>query len=78
MRSRERGQLADMNLHDFDIMTEAKEEGLAEGARQKAMEAARNLLAMNTLTSEQIAQAVGLSLDQVLELQKELAAQPAN
>ena len=60
-----------MNLHDFDIMTEAKEEGLAEGARQKAVENARNALAMN-LTAEQAAQITGLPLDQVLELQKEL------
>ena len=60
-----------MNLHDFDIMTEAKEEGLAEGARQKAVENARNALAMN-LTAEQTAQITGLPLDQVLELQKEL------
>ncbi len=78
MRSRERGQLADMNLHDFDIMTEAKEEGLVEGAQQKAVEAARNFLAMNVLTPEQIAQGTGLPLEQVLELQKELAAQTAN
>ena len=61
-----------MNLRDFDIMTEAKEEGLAEGARQKAVEAARNALAMN-LTAEQTAQITGLPLEQVLELQKELA-----
>ena len=60
-----------MNLHDFDIMTEAKEEGLAEGARQKAVENARNALAMN-LTAEQTAQITGLPLEQVLELQKEL------
>ena len=72
MRSRERGQYADMNLRDFDMMTEAKEEGLAEGARQKAVEAARNALAMN-LTAEQTAQITGLPLEQVLELQKELA-----
>ena len=66
-----RKEFADMNLHDFDIMTEAKEEGLAEGARQKAVENARNALAMN-LTAEQTAQITGLPLDQVLELQKEL------
>ena len=64
MRSRERGQYADMNLHDFDIMTEAAEE--------KAVEAARNLLKMNLGTPEQIAQAIGLPLEQVLELQKEI------
>ena len=64
-----RKEYADMNLHDFDIMTEAAE----EATQQKAQEDARNLLKMNVLTPEQIAQAVGLPLDQVLELQKELA-----
>ncbi len=64
-----RKEYADMNLHDFDIMTEAAE----EATLQKAVEAARNLLAMDVLTPEQIAQAVGLPLEQVLELQKELA-----
>ena len=52
-----------------------REKGLAEGARRKAVENARNALAMN-LTAEQAAQITGLPLDQVLELQKELA--PAN
>ena len=56
-----------MNLHDFDIMTEAAEE--------KAMETARNLLKMNVGTCEQIAQCTGLSLEQVMELQQESAAQ---
>ena len=76
-----RKEFADMNLHDFDIMTEAKEEGLvegrAEGARQKSVENARNALAMN-LSAEQAAQITGLPLEQVLELQKELVAQTAN
>ena len=71
-----RKEFSDMNLHDFDIMTEAKEEGLvegrAEGARQKSVENARNALAMN-LSAEQAAQITGLPLEQVLELQKELA-----
>ena len=53
----------------------ASEEGLAEGSRQKALEAARNLLKMNLLTPEQIAQAEGLSIEQVLELKKELSEQ---
>ncbi|MBQ3835654.1 MAG: hypothetical protein II814_00830, partial [Treponema sp.] len=70
-----RKEFSDMNLHDFDIMTEAKEEGLvegrAEGARQKSVENARNALAMN-LSAEQAAQITGLPLEQVLELQKEL------
>ncbi|MBQ4013877.1 MAG: Rpn family recombination-promoting nuclease/putative transposase [Treponema sp.] len=68
-----RKEFSDMNLHDFDIMTEAKEEGIAEGARQKAVENARNALAMN-LTAEQAAQITGLPIEQVLELQKELSA----
>ena len=62
-----RKEFADMNLHDFDIMTEAAEE--------KAMETARNLLKMNVGTCEQIAQCTGLSLEQVMELQQESAAQ---
>ncbi len=49
-----------------------------DAMEQKAVEAARNFLAMNVLTPEQIAQGTGLPLEQVLELQKELAAAPAN
>ena len=69
MRSRERGQLANMNLHDFDIMTEAKEEGLVEGAQAKAIEAARNMLDEGD-SPEKVSRCVGLSLEQALELQK--------
>ncbi len=50
-----------------------KQDGIEEGMQRKAVEAARNLLAMNVLTPEQIAQAEGLPLEQVLALQKELA-----
>lgn len=46
------------------------------GMEQKAVEAARNALAMN-LTAEQAAQITGLPLEQVLALQKELSAHPA-
>ncbi len=42
-----------------------------DAMEQKAVEDARNALAMN-LTAEQAAQITGLPLDQVLELQKEL------
>ena len=52
-------------------------EGREQGAQAKAVEAARNALTMN-LTAEQAAQITGLPLEQVLELQKELAAQAAN
>ena len=69
-----------MNLHDRDIRKEALEEGrvlglsqgLSQGISQKATEAARNLLSMNLLTPEQIAQATGLTLEEVLEIKKEL------
>lgn len=57
-----------MNLHDRDMIRKGRKEG--------AVEAARNALAMN-LTAEQAVQITGLSLDQVLELQKELALEPA-
>ena len=53
------------------------QQGRSEGALEKAVEAARNALAMN-LTAEQVVQITGLPLEQVLELQKELAAQTAN
>ena len=65
-----------MNLHDFDIREEAKEEGIQQGiqqgAQQKAVEAAINLLKMKLGTPEQIAQAQGLPIEKVLELQQQL------
>ena len=63
-----------MNLHDRDMI----KIGERKGAQEKALEAATNLLKMNVLTTEQIAQAQGLSIDQVLELQKGLATESAN
>ncbi len=67
-----RKEFADMNLHDFDIMTEAKEEGLAEGreegARQKAVEAATRLIQMNLLALEQISQATGVPMQELQEI----------
>ena len=54
---------------------EAKEQGLAEGAQQKALEIATNLLAGKLLTPEQIAQTENLPLAEVLELQKQLELQ---
>ncbi len=56
--------------------TYIREDAIEEGREQKAVEAARNALTMN-LTAEQAAQITGLPLDQVLELQKELAATTA-
>ena len=62
-----------MNLHDFDIMTEAKEEGLAEGARKNAVENATNLIKMKVGTLEQISQATGVPME---ELQRIATATP--
>ena len=51
---------------------EAREDGIAIGIKQKAEEAAINLLKMNVLSSEKIAQALELPLQKVLELQETL------
>ena len=56
-----------MNLRDRDMMK--------IGAREKAVEDARNMLKKNYPTSD-IAEITGIPLDQVLELQKELVAEP--
>ena len=55
-------------------LAEGRAAGLAEGEHKKALEAARNLLKMNILSIDQIAQAQGLPLEKVQELAKELAA----
>ena len=47
-------------------------EGRAEGARENAIKSAKNLLKMKLGSLEQIAQAVGLPQEKVLELQKEM------
>ncbi len=43
-------------------------EGDARGERTAKLEAARNLLAMKLLTEEQIAQSVGLTMEEVQQL----------
>ena len=47
---------------------EAREDGLAEGERNKAIEATKNLLTMNLLTMEQIAAAEQLSVEEVSKI----------
>jgi len=53
----------------------AKKEGLQQGLQQKAIEAARNLLAKSNLSPEVIADCCSIPLDEVraiaLELEKE-------
>ena len=48
------------------------QQGIQQGTQQKAIEAAINLLKMEILSPEQIAQAQDLPLEKVLELQKEI------
>ena len=49
-----------------------------EGEQAARVEAAKNLLKMNLGTVEQIAQAEGLSIEQVKELENEVMASQAN
>ena len=58
------------SLHDSDV----RREGRKEGIQENKLENARNLLTMNVLSYEQIAQAVALPLETVQKLANELQA----
>ena len=77
-----RKEFSNMNLHDFDIMTEAKEEGLAEGekigAQQKAIEDAVMLVRDYSESPEIAAQKMGAPLEDALEALADQPAQAAN
>ena len=64
-----RKDYAAMNLHDRDIKKAAKEEGIIEGAQQKAIEAAIMLINEYHEKPEIAAQKMNAPLDKVLELQ---------
>jgi len=49
---------------------EGLEKGRTEGEQKKAIKTAKNLLSMDVLTTEQIAQATGLSMKQIQKLRK--------
>ena len=49
------------------------QQGLTEGASQKAMEAAENFLKMSVGTVEQIAQATGLPMEEILQLKENIS-----
>ena len=66
-----RSDYAGMNLHDRDIIRRTRK----EVSYQKAVEAAINLLRMNALSLEQIAQAEELPLETVQELAEKIAAE---
>ena len=61
----------DQEQYDRNRRREGYEEGIAKGAQQKAVEAAKNALLMH-LSPEQVTQITSLPLKKVLELQKEL------
>ena len=68
--------LTDEYNYDLDMQVkqeEAFQQGALQGAQQQAIEAATNLLRMEILSPEQIAQAQDLPLEKVFELQKSLA-----
>ena len=67
-----RREYMEMTLREHDLLYWGKQEGLEEGAFQKAMEATENLLKMKICTTEQIAQAVGLPIEKVQEMAEQL------
>ena len=69
-----RSDYLDMNLHDKDLIRWAKKEGLAEGASQKAVEAAVPLIQKYNANPEDAARDMGAPLEAVLDkLRKEKA-----
>ena len=65
-----------MNLHDRDIrwiaLAEGKQIGLQEGAEQKAIETAKNMILQSVGTLEQISSVTGLSVEEINKLKEEL------
>ena len=57
-----------LSIHDQDKIIEGRKEGI----NATKIENARNLLAMNVLNHEQIAQAVELPIEKIEELAKEM------
>ncbi len=67
----QRAEVMAMSLTEFDLEDSIRtwrNDGIAEGREEKAIETAQNLLRMGLLTIEQIAQAVSLSPEQVKAL----------
>ena len=71
----QKAEVLGMCLTEFDqeaYDNRRRKEGYEEGVRNHAIEATVNHLKMGILSPEQIAQAEGLPLEKVLELQKEI------
>ena len=60
-----------MSLTEFNA-EEVTREFIEEGREQKALEAAENLLRLNKLSDEEIAQTTGLPLEKVLKLKEQI------
>ena len=72
---KQKAEVTGMSLTEFDeeefkrvCREDGYEDGLADGEARKAFKTAENLLRMNVLTLEQIAQATSLPLEKVREL----------
>ena len=70
-----KGDYRQVTIHDYDILERGIEKGLKagreEGARANALENARNLL-KNGASPELVAKSLGMEMEQVLKLQKEV------
>ena len=64
----ERDRISGLTAAEQKGLKRGREQGRELGISQTKLETARNLLAMNVLTHEQIAQAVGLSVEKIDEL----------
>ena len=73
-----KGDYRQVTIHDYDILERGIEKGLKagreEGARANALENARNFL-KNGVSPEIVAKSIGLEMDEVLKLQKEVMHQ---
>ncbi|MBP5442637.1 MAG: hypothetical protein J6Y60_05300, partial [Treponema sp.] len=66
-----RREYMEMTLREHDLLYWGKQEGLEEGAFQKAMEATENFLKEN-IAPEIISKCIGLPLEKVLEISDQL------
>ena len=58
-----------------EFKAEGREEGIAEGKQEQAIETARNLLLMGKLTNSEIADSTQLSLEEIGKLKQDLKEQ---
>ncbi|MBP5443564.1 MAG: hypothetical protein J6Y60_10005, partial [Treponema sp.] len=72
----QKSEVIGMSLTEFDeeeFKRVCYEDGIVDGKIQKAIEAAENFLRMGVNTPEQISQAIGLPLEQVLKIKEKLS-----